>query len=282
MPCSASSAAGPTPRELQQLRRVERAAAQDHLAARPRDMFLAAAPIPHARGAAAVEHDAGREGMRHQRDAAARHRRMQVGARRTPAAAAMHRHVHAAEAFLLLPVDVLGRGIAGLARRLQPRRVQRVAHRAVLRVQRPVGAAPGIAAFRPRLGAAEIRQHVAIGPALGALAFPPVEVERVAAHVDHAVDRGGAADDLAARRVDAAAAECRFRLGLVRPVVFRHVHRNGQRARHLDQHGTVAAAELEQADRAVVLAQPVGQHASRGARADDDVVEFLIVHAIPE
>src|SRR5438874_72153 len=49
------------------------------------------------------------------------------------------------------------------------------------------------------LGAAEIRQHVVIAPAEAAELAPIVEILFLAADVDQAVDRGGAAEHLAAR-----------------------------------------------------------------------------------
>src|SRR6202034_3717442 len=106
------------------------------------------------------------------------------------------------------------------------------------------------------------------------LLLPVLEIERVTAHVHHAVDRGGAAEHLAARGVQAAAVEMRLGLGPVAPVVALHVHRDRERTRHLDPQRAVRAAVLEQQHAvAAVLAQAIGEHAAGRAGADDHVVE---------
>ena len=76
------------------------------------------------------------------------------------------------------------------------------------------------------------------------------------------------------RAVSAAASQERLGFGCVLPIVLRHVHRDRQRAGHLDQHGFVGSAVFQQQHRVrAVLGQAVGQHAPGGAGADDDVVE---------
>ena len=84
--------------------------------------------------------------------------------------------------------------------------------------ERAGAAAPGVLALRERLHALEVGQHVRVGPALGALALPAVVVAAVAAHVGHHVDRGRAAEHLAAHRLDLAAAHVRLGLVVVAPV----------------------------------------------------------------
>ena len=75
------------------------------------------------------------------------------------------------------------------------------------------------------------------------------------------------------RRQDAAA-EVRLGLGPEAPVVAGHVHRVGERRRHLDERPPVAAAVLDDDDRMPRLAQPVGEGGAGGAGADDDVVRL--------
>ena len=93
------------------------------------------------------------------------------------------------KAFLLKAVDVVRCGITGLARGRQPGLVQRIVQRAVAGPERSAVAAVAIPALLAMLGATEIRQHVLVIPARGALLLPTVEVLRIAADVDHAVDR---------------------------------------------------------------------------------------------
>lgn len=63
-----------------------------------------------------------------------------------------------------------------------------------------------------------MRQDFVVAPAAAAHLRPAVEVRRVAADVQHAVDRGGAAEDAAARPVDGAAGGAGFGLGGEHPV----------------------------------------------------------------
>ena len=203
-----------------------------------------------------------------------RHGRPQVGVRGRPAHAVLDRHVHRAEALLHVAVRVVGPEVARLVAGLDEGAVERVLHVvAAGDVQRAVAAAIFVAAVGEGLGLAEVGQAVAIAPAAGAERFPFVEVVRMAAHVDEAVDRGRAAQDLAARAMDAAAVEARLRRGVVAPVVLGAVHRDREGRGHLDEDAAVAAAEFEdQHPGPRVLGQAGGQHAAGRAGADDDVV----------
>src|SRR6185437_10140016 len=72
----------------------------------------------------------------------------------------------------------------------------------------------------------------------------------------------------------------RLGLALIAPIVSFGVHRDRQRRWHLDKNGAVGAAIFEHEHaRAAVLGQPVGEHATRGTRADDDVIESLAIHS---
>ena len=92
----------------QELRRLERAGAQDHLAPRADLLRLVALPVFDADGALAVEQDARR--VRLGLDAEVRplaHEGMDVAARRAPALAVLLGHLIDAEAFLLGAVEVV-------------------------------------------------------------------------------------------------------------------------------------------------------------------------------
>ena len=96
------------------------------------------------------------------------------------------------------------------------------------------------ASFQPL----EIGQHVLIAPAAIAELRPGVEILALAAIIDVAVDRGGAAERLAARRVDAAAAGPGTRLLLVGPVDALHVKGLDEAGRQMDVGMPVAGARL--------------------------------------
>ena len=263
-------------RQHQQLGRIDRTGAQDHLAPCAHLVKEAAAPITDADRPTPFEQYARGERVRAHRQVAPAHRRTQVGIRGAAAPAAAHGHVQVPESFLLKAVHVGGQRVAGLPPRLQPGRVQRVGEKPAARLERAIAAAVLIASLGAAFRALEVRQHILIAPAGGAFGLPALEVERVAAHVHQPVDRGGPAEHLAARGVQSAAIQVRLRLGVVAPVVARHVHRNRQRAGHLDPRRAVRAAVLEhQYAVLAVLGETIRQHAARGAGADDQVVDGL-------
>ena len=83
-----------------------------------------------------------------------------------------------------------------------------------------VGAAIRVPALGKALSPPEIGQDIAIGPSIGALALPAVEVQGVAADINEAVDRGGSAQRLAARTGDPAPVQMRLRFAEIAPVEF--------------------------------------------------------------
>ena len=115
-------------------------------------------------------------------------------------------------------------------RRRDPRRTahalqrRQLCHRlpsvaAHLRLRSSRIAAIFVATGGARLRAPEVGQHGRVIPACGALGLPAFVILRIAADIDQAIDRGRSAEHLAARRVQAAAAEAGLRLGVVAPVV---------------------------------------------------------------
>ena len=157
--------------------------------------------------------------------------------------------------------------------------VEGIAFEAVRRRERAAVAAPGVGRPTKAFRAPEVGQHVAVAPAGRALRFPALEIERMAAHIDEAVDRRRAAENLAARAGDAPAVEIGLGLAHIAPIVGLHIHRDRQRRRHLDEEGAVRPAIFEHEDaRAAVFTEPVGEHAPRRAGADDHVVECLLAH----
>src|SRR4029450_9595254 len=80
----------------------------------------------------------------------------------------------------------------------------------------------------------EIGQHIRIAPTAIAVLRPGVEIQALAAVVDVPVDRGGPAEGLAARRVDAAAPGPGTRLLLVGPIDALHVKGFDEARRQMD------------------------------------------------
>ena len=271
----------PHARAQQQLRRGDRAAADQHLAARARLPHLVALQPGHADGAVALKQHPVAQGAGAHRQVRALARRVEVGQRGAAAPpVGGGGAVHRAEAFLTVAVQVVGAGVAGLLARAHEGLEQR-ADVGLRRgdVQRALAAVPVVGALVAGLGLAEIGQAVGVAPALQAgLLRPALVVHRVAADVDHAVDQRRAAQALAAALRHAPPAHVRLGLGDVGPVVGGALQRVGQRGGHLRApvEPPVGAAGLQQQHRHVgILGQPRGQHAAGRASADDDVVELV-------
>ncbi len=131
-----------------------------------------------------------------------------------------------------------------------------------------------IALADPPLQPLEVGQDIRIAPAAIAELRPGIEILTLAAVVDVAVDRGRSAQRLAARRVDAAPAGPRPRLLLIGPVDALHVERLDEAGRQVDVGMPILAARFEHADAGGgILAEAVGEHAARGARADNHIIE---------
>ena len=186
------------------------------------------------------------------------HHRDQEGARRAHPAAAIDRALEVADAFLGRAVVIMvardterdGAVDEGVAERVAP---VEIGH------GQPTVAAPKpvVAVADPSLRPLEIGQDVLIAPAAIAHLRPAVEVEALAAIVDVAVNRAGATEDLAARRMDAPAGRSRRWLRLVEPVhgrIHQSLHETG---RDVDERVVVARPGFEHAHRrALVFAQP--------------------------
>ena len=207
----------PHARQLQELRRIDRAAAKNDLAPRARLLLAPVAAVVDADRAAAVEGDSGRQRVGDHLEVGPLHRRPEIGVGGRPAHAVPHRHVERAKPLLPLAVEIGADRIARLPARLDEGVVERVAFAPMRRRKRSGVAAIGVSRPAKALRAAEVRQHVLVAPALGALLLPALEIERMPAHIDHAVDRGRTAENLAARTGDAPAAEMGLGLALDSP-----------------------------------------------------------------
>ncbi len=120
-------------------------------------------------------------------------------------------------------------------------------------------------------------KHIPPAPATIAEGFPFVEILRLAADIDHGVDRARPAEELAARPIIDAAGEPRNRLGQVSPVDARVME--GPAVADRDVHPGPAVRRPgfeEQHPMPCALAEAISEHASRRPRADDDEV---VLHA---
>ena len=190
----------PDPRQHQQLRRVDRAAAEYRLA-RPNGFGAAAAAIANpGRAALRKGHRVDLHPGTHLEVRPVHHRR-QITARCRPPAAVLDRRVVMASPFELRPVEVVGARNAGLDRGFDEDLRQRQRMAAVGGVQRPAAPVIVIAAPLAVLGATEIGQHVGPAPAGQPGLCPAVVIAGMTTDVDHAVDRRRAAEHAAARPI---------------------------------------------------------------------------------
>ena len=273
--------------ELQQLGRVDGAAAQNHLT---RGAHLHANPVVHhlntdrTRRVRALKQHAGRQGTGAQKHVRALHGGAQVGHGGAPASALVNRHVHRTKTFLAVTVHVFGARVAGLLTGLDEGFVERVVTGSGAHVQWAAVAAVVVAPFGPCFGLAKVRQAMRVTPVGQVVAArPALVIQGVSADVDHAVDRGGAADHFASRTVDAPVVHEGLGLGLVQPSVARVGHGVGKTRWHVDEQVVVHRARFQHEHAHVgVLAQAVGQHAAGRARAHDDEVVCWIAHVSSE
>ena len=135
-----------------------------------------------------------------------------------------------------------------------------------------VAAAVRISGALVGLGTQKVREHVRVVPAGTTRLGPAIEVAGVAAHPEHAVDGTAPAEHLARGPMVDGAVPGRIRFGLVTPVVL--LLEPHQSRRYVDVRGHVVRPRFEHKDAVrPVGGQAVGQHATRGASADDHVVE---------
>src|SRR5205814_7222609 len=191
------------------------------------------------------------------------HRRAQMADRGRTASALASGGLVVADAVLGGAIEIVVAGEAELGRALD----EGFADRVVLDIgnaERAATAVKLVGAADLMLGALEIGQHVFERPPGTAELAPVVEILGLAADVDHAVDRGGAAEHLAAGPVDAPVAGPRIGLGLVAPVDAGIGESLAEAERNMDPAVLVLAAGLQQHDPGMrVLAEP-GRH--RAAR----------------
>lgn len=258
----------------QQVRRADRARAQDDLTAGPQHAAGQLDPVRPA----VLEQDAADLLSRDDPQVGAAQCRAQVAVGRAPPASAplVERGGGAAapvrlvefgepwQARLLAGVEEgVGQGVEA-AGRGDPQRARGA-------VRRPAGR-PG-----PALGAPEVAGHLGPGPLLARRPGPAVVVGGVPAHPHHRVERRGAAQGPATWPVQLPSAQARLGGRGEVPVV-RGAEELGERRRDADLLPAVRPPGLHQRHpyrRA--LGQPGREHTARRSGADDDVVVHLAV-----
>src|SRR4051794_36401158 len=176
------------PGELQQLRRVEGTAREDHLAGEDR-LRSAAPPLDlDAGSAAAVDVNPGDERPRPDGKVWSPHDRMEIRPRGADPTAAPDVPVERGEALLAIAVHIRRQVIAGLLGRLEPGEEERARGRSPLEAEGTVVATPRVIGSRGGavLHPLEVRQAVGERPRLhSGIGGPALVVERISALEDH-------------------------------------------------------------------------------------------------
>lgn len=200
---------------------------------------------------------------------------VQISTGRAPAQSAVNERLRDMQTFLPVSVVVWRHGEPGLLAAAQKGVVELVRRGAPADVQRPVSAAPVVWAISEGLHPAEVWQAMGMVPVRQAIGRPAVVIHRVAAVIDHRVDRRRAADHPAGFLVDGLAIEVRLGTGLVSPANPLALVGERQRAGHGDDEPPVGPAGFHQQNRGRrILAEPSRQDAPGRPSAHEDVVEL--------
>ena len=283
MPCCLREVRRPHAGELQQLRRVVRAAGDQDFLARPRRAHAAFLLVFDRLGALAFEQDALRQRRGLDMQVAAVLSRTQIGECRAGAPAATGRGLEKSRAFLGRAVEIgIGRN-AGLGGGDDKGLRQWIVMAPVGYRQRSTAAMIFVWPALLVLGLLEIGQHVVIAPAGIAALAPAIVILVLAAHIQQAVDRARSAQHFSARLENLPAVQARLRLGLVHPVDGFFLEQLSVAERYVDPEiGVFRSGFQQQHGMLAVGAQAIGEHASGRAGADDDVIEFgsvsVLVH----
>ena len=256
-------------REHQQLRRVVGAAAQHHLALGAQLLHLAEPAGLHTDRTRPLEQHPLDEHVGHHGQVGALHRGMQVGdgGARTETAA-LGDLVHT-DAVLGIAIEVLVARQTGLLPRVDEGMRDQVVRALFAHRQRTAHPVPLRSAALVVLRLEEVRQQIRPRPAGNT---PVVVVAVVAADVDHRVDRGGAAEHLAARQRDPPAEALPLGRRVVVPVDLRPGKFQVSQ-RHVDVLAGVRRPSLEQQHLDIrIFTQTVRKHAARRAGPNDHIV----------
>ena len=267
--------------DFQQLRGVNGTGGQHDLLGI--DAVNAALPLVlDADGLLALEEDLGGESAGADLEVLAIHIGVEVGTGSGPALAVLNIAVERSEAFLAVTIDVISQVVASFLHRLEQGLEELGGSRAAGEVQRAIVATARIVWLSRSGGfhAVEVRQAVGEVPVLHARVLAPLlVVHRVTALVDHAIDGGGSAKDLAASMVDAAAVHLRLWIGLVHPVVVLCADWEREAGWHVDKQipqGIWAASLKDQHAGVLVFGQARSDDGACGATANNDNVAYFI------
>src|SRR5262245_6221427 len=181
-------------------------------------------------------------------------------------------------AFLGGPVEIIVARKARLLRGRDESLAQRMRFAHVGHRERPVHPMQRILAARLVLGAAKVGQHILEAPAGIAELTPMIEVGRLAAEIEQAVDRARAAQHLPPRLDDLPVVELGLRLRRVEPIDLTIGEQLAVAERDVNPDMAVMAARLQQQNAMAARGgQTIGENAAGASGADDDIVKGVRV-----
>src|SRR5215469_13712841 len=266
------------PGQLQELRRVERAAGDNDLRVGVRNAGRIAAAVFDAGGAASRKEDPARQRVRYDGEIGPAARLAQIADRGRAATPMARGQLEITGAFLRGAVEIVVARKSRLLRGCDESLAQRVRFAHVGNRKRPAHPMQRILAARLVLGAAEVGQHILEAPA-GIAELPPmIEVGRLAADVKQAIDRARASQHFPPRLDDAPIVELGLRLRAIEPIDLAVGEQLAVAERDVNPDVAIMPARLQQQNAMTARGgQTIGEHAARASGADDDIVEGLRV-----
>lgn len=260
-------------RKHQKLRRVDRSRGQDDLAMRSHLRRARAASILNSDRALPIEKKLGRKHTRPDRQILSRPDRMKIGGSGAASPAVADVHLQSGEALLIAGVVVVGRAVCGSAGS-KVSIAQLVAKSVVAHRKGPLPAAiNGFATF-PAFLLPEIRKNIRIGPRRKPGCRPLIVIARMPAVMRHRVDRGRAANDLAACAFDGTIVHVGRALVEIAPIMQFLLHDPSPRKRNMDLRVAVPSSRLKEKNgRRRIFGQTVCQNAACRAGTYNHIIE---------
>src|SRR5262245_18375573 len=179
-------------------------------------------------------------------------------------------------AFLGGPVEIVVARKTRLLRGRYERLAQRMRFAHVGNRERPTHPMQSILAARLVLGAAKIRENILEAPAGIAELAPMIEVRRLAADVEQAIDRARPAQHFPPRLDDLPVVELCLRLRGIEPIDLTIGEPLAVVEWDMNPDVAVVAARLQQENAMATRGgQTIGENAAGASGADDDIVEGL-------
>src|SRR5499427_3704845 len=181
-------------------------------------------------------------------------------------------------AFLGGPVEIVVARKARLLRGRYEGLAQRMRFAHVGNRERPAHPMQRILAARLVLGAAKVGQYIIEAPAGIAELAPMIEVRRLAADVEQAIDRARPAQHLPPRLDDLPVVELCLRLRAIEPIDLAVGEQLAVAERDMNPDVAIMPARLQQENAMASRGgQTIGENAARASGADDDIVEGVRV-----